>query len=229
MRLLDPVPPFDRPVLALFDMDRTLLTANSASLWLKFERREGRMSRLDVLRGLLWLVQYKLGVVDMATVTERALALSAGRDARLLEEQTQRWHEAMVKPTISRTAVARLEAHKSVRHQVAILTASTQFSAELVARDLEIERVVCTRLEIDDDGCLTGRVDGRLCYGEGKLELGRELALECGAALEDAWFYSDSFTDLPLLAAVGHPVAVNPDPRLARHARVAGWPIVRFD
>lgn len=229
MRLLDPVPSPERPVLALFDMDRTLLTSNSASLWLSFERREGRMSRLDVLRGFIWLLQYKLGVVDMATVTKRALALSAGHDMTAMQERIERWYQEMVRPTISAPAVARLEAHRGVGHEVAILTASTQFGAAPVARELGVEHLVCTRLEVGSDGRLTGRVDGTLCYGDGKLKMARVFAEKREARLEDAWFYSDSYTDLPLLEAVGNPVAVNPDPRLNRHARQAKWPIVRFD
>ncbi len=229
MQLKDPTPSGDVPILALFDMDRTLLTANSASLWLRFEHQEGRLSRLDVLRGLVWLLQYKLGRMDMGAVTERALALSAGHDARLLEERIERWHRQMVRPTISRKAVGRLEAHRRAGHDLAILTASTQFGASLVARELGVEHLVCTRLEVGADGLLTGRVEGNMCYGEGKLKMALSFADERRASLEEAWFYSDSYTDLPLLEVVGNPVAVNPDPRLSRHAKTAGWPIVRFD
>jgi HAD superfamily hydrolase (TIGR01490 family) len=229
MMLPEPRPPVDGPVLALFDMDKTLLTANSATLWLKFERQEGRMSRVDLVRGLLWIAQYHLGIVDMDTVTRRALALSAGDQESALKARTERWYRDMVRDTISAVAVARLEAHRRAGHDVAILTASTQFGAEPLARELSVEHLVCTRLEVGGDGRLTGRVDGTLCYGPGKLERARAFAEARGAKLSDAWFYSDSYTDLPVLEAVAHPVAVNADPRLARHARRRGWPVVRFD
>lgn len=228
MALPEPVPATREPVLALFDMDRTLLTANSASLWLKFERREGRMSRVDLLRGLVWLAQYQLGIVDMETVTRRALALSAGDEATALKARTERWYREMVRETISAEAVDRLQAHRRAGHEVVILTASTQFGAEPLARELDVAHLVCTRLEVGTDGRLTGRVDGTLCYGTGKLERARAFAEARQARLSDAWFYSDSYTDLPVLEVVRHPVAVNPDPRLARHARRRGWPVVRF-
>ena len=229
MRPLAPTPSNEAPVLALFDMDKTLLTANSASLWLAFERREERLTRLDMLRGLFWLLQYKLGVVDMDTVLLRAQELSSGIAVEVLEERTERWYQEMVRPTISEVGAARVEEHRGVGHQVAILTASTQFGATPVARELGIEDLICTRLEVGPDGRLTGRVEGDFCFGEGKLRLAEEYARSRRASLSDAWFYSDSYTDLPLLEAVGMPVAVNPDPRLKRHARRAGWQTAVFD
>ncbi len=222
----DPAPATS--AVAFFDMDRTLLTANSASLWLKFERGEGRLSRLDMARGLFWLLQYQLGVADMDTITKRALALSAGYDVAEIEARVERWYESMVRPTISRHATHCIAEHRAAGHEIAILTASTQFGASLLAKELEIDHLFCTRLEVDSAGRLTGRMEGSLCYGQEKLEQATAFAMARGMELSDAWFYSDSYSDLPLLETVGHPVAVNPDLRLARHARRCGWPIESF-
>jgi phosphoserine phosphatase len=78
------------------------------------------------------------------------------------------------------------------------------------------------------DGRYTGELDGPFCYGPGKVEAMVELANWNGYELDQCYAYSDSASDLPMLEAVGHPVAVNPDARLERHARRHGWPIVIF-
>lgn len=232
MHPVDPLPkperaPSGEPVVAFFDMDLTLLTVNSAALWLQFERREGRISRKQWMQALGWMVQYRLGLLDLGLVTEKALALAAGQGTFAVAERTERWYQEMVRPRISRQAVARLEAHRAAGHVVALLTASTQYGAAPLARELEIAHVVSTILEVRN-GALTGQVESPLCYGEGKLARARQFADQLGADLSKAWFYTDSYTDRPVLEAVGHPVVVNPDPRLARLARRVGWPVVRF-
>ena len=74
----------------------------------------------------------------------------------------------------------------------------------------------------------TGRFVDPLCYGQGKVERTRRLARDVGFDLEDATFYSDSYTDLPLLEAVREPIVVNPDPRLARVAKERHWRVERW-
>ena len=86
------------------------------------------------------------------------------------------------------------------------------------------ERPVC--FEVGADGCYTGRLAGTLCYGPGKLEQASRFAAERGETLAASAFYTDSASDLPVLEAVGAPVAVNPDPRLRRVASKRGWPVV---
>ena len=79
------------------------------------------------------------------------------------------------------------------------------------------------------DGVYTGRPDGPFTYREGKAEAIRELAEREGIDLAESYAYSDSESDLPMMRAVGHPVAVNPDRELERVAREEGWRIMRFD
>src|SRR5690606_13371575 len=78
-------------------------------------------------------------------------------------------------------------------------------------------------------GVYTGELDGPFCYGSGKVEAIGEVARWEGLDLAQCYAYSDSASDLPMLTAVGHPVAVNPDAALERHARLNGWPIVVFN
>ena len=86
---------------------------------------------------------------------------------------------------------------------------------------------LCTFLQ-SEDGRLTGAIEPPACYGTGKVVWARRFAAEHGVDLGASYFYTDSISDLPLLEQVGHPVAVNPDPRLRRLATRRGWPIQMF-
>jgi phosphoserine phosphatase len=80
-------------------------------------------------------------------------------------------------------------------------------------------------LEVNEEGCFTGRIVKPMCFGEGKAQRARDWAQSTGMELQRAYFYTDSITDAPLLRSVAHPIAVNPDPRLRRLARANSWPI----
>ena len=103
------------------------------------------------------------------------------------------------------------------------MTGASPYAARPLGRRLGIANIVASELEVDGEGRFTGRLVAPLCIGHGKVERTRRLAAELGFALEDATFYSDSYTDLPLLELVAEPVAVNPDPRLRRIAVKRGW------
>jgi HAD superfamily hydrolase (TIGR01490 family) len=121
-----------------------------------------------------------------------------------------------------------VEEHRARGDVVAIVTGATPYMTRPLARHLGIDHIVTSELELDPDGRFTGRLVEPLCYGDGKLARARELAARLAFRLEDATFYSDSFTDLPLLEAVRTPVIVNPDPRLGRVARRRGWRVERW-
>ena len=119
-----------------------------------------------------------------------------------------------------------LDRHRSDGDFCVLLSAAPQELVDAVAAALGVHRAVGTRAAVRA-GRLTGELDGPFCYGEGKLT---RLASEVGPIdFSTASAYADSASDLPLLKACGHPVAINPDRRLRRHADAAGWPVLRFD
>lgn len=206
---------------ALFDMDRTLVRKDTASLYVKYQRDRGEVGLAFQLRLVWWLVQYRFGMLDAPRVAERVLREYAGRSEREFTEQCLGWYATYVREHIceaGRLAVAR---HLAAGDFVAIVTGSTEYAARPLARELGIEHVACTELEKDGDA-FTGRAKA-LCYGHGKVVAAKALAEEHGFDLEDASFYTDSITDLPLLELVRERIVVNPDPRLRRLARRRGW------
>ena len=118
-----------------------------------------------------------------------------------------------------------LEEHRRRGDELVILTASTVTLARPVADHVGVSELLCTELEVDELGRLTGRVRGVPRYGDGKRLAAREYCLQREVELADCWAYADSMTDVPLLEAVGHPCVVAPDPLLRRHARRHRWPV----
>jgi HAD superfamily hydrolase (TIGR01490 family) len=124
-------------------------------------------------------------------------------------------------------ALALVERHRQAGRATYIVSAAPFELVDPLARAMGMTAGIGTVSEIVD-GAYTGRLVGSFCYGEGKVEAITELARWEGLALDQCYAYSDSASDLPMLQAVGHPVAVNPDAKLERHARRNGWPIVIF-
>jgi putative phosphoserine phosphatase/1-acylglycerol-3-phosphate O-acyltransferase len=144
-----------------------------------------------------------------------------------LEEIGERIFVRQLAKTVYPEARALVRAHRERGHTVAIVSSALRYQVEPLARDLEIEHVLSTRLEVED-GVFTGRVLRPTCFGEGKAQAVRDLAEQHGLDLDESWFYTDSHDDLPALEVVGRPRPLNPDERLERVARERAWPVRRF-
>lgn len=213
---------------ALFDMDRTLVRKETASLFVSYQRRIGEARRRDMLRVLYWVAQYTAGVIDAPDVAARAVRSLAGTPEAALAARCDDWFRRFVEPHVCDLGRRAVERHRERGDVLAIATGASPYAARPLARRLGIPHVVASELELDDRNVFTGRFVAPLCYGLGKVERARRLARELGFRVEEATFYSDSYTDLPLLEIVAEPVVVNPDPRLAREARARGWTIERW-
>jgi HAD superfamily hydrolase (TIGR01490 family) len=209
---------------ALFDMDRTLLRVDSARLYTQYRRDRGEATLMDALRVGVWAAQYTLGVIDAPKVARKALQSFRGRRESWLVESCADLFQKYVLPQIQEAGRKAVRQHREAGKYVAIVTGATRYVAEPVAAELGIEHVICSELELDG-GCFTGGIVEPLCYGLGKVARVAKVAEREGFRLEEAWFYSDSITDLPLLEAVKAPIVVNPDHRLRRVAKQRGWPI----
>jgi phosphoserine phosphatase len=118
--------------------------------------------------------------------------------------------------------------HQDAGRPCYIATAASQRAADILANALIMEGAIGTRWEVED-GVYTGELEGPFAYGEGKAQALRLFAAEHNIDLSQSWAYTDSVSDLPMLQAVGHPVAVNPDAGLAEIAKREGWEVLRFE
>ena len=217
-----------RVAVAFFDLDKTLLAENSGALWLRHELAAGHITRLQALRAGYWLARYHLGFVSMEDALLRAIGQLAGTRAEPIVRRTEAFYAQQLRSLYRPGALEALERHRSARDRLVLLTSSSGYLSELVARELGLDAVLCNRFEVDEEGLHTGRPLGALCFGAGKLAHAEQYLRELGGdvRLADCTFYTDSYSDLPVMAAVGRPVAVNPDPRLRREALRRGWPVV---
>jgi HAD superfamily hydrolase (TIGR01490 family) len=215
--------------LALFDLDNTLLAGDSDYEWAQFLIEEGVLEREGYeARNREFYEQYKAGVLDIRQFLDFQLKPLAQYPRETLDAWHRGFMERKILPMISAAArelIARHEGDLRV-----IITATNRFVTAPIARELGIEHLVATDPE-ECEGRFTGAVMGEPCFQAGKIVRLEAWLASRGLALDtfaESWFYSDSVNDLPLLERVTHPVAVDPDPRLAAHARSRGWPILNL-
>ncbi len=211
------------PVIAFFDLDRTLLACNSGSLWVRAELREGFIGKRQAFEAMTWLARYHLGFADLEAAVRRAISSIAGTPEQALRERTLRFYHREVRPLYRPRAREALRRHRDAGERLVLLTSASNYLAEPVADDLGLDGICCTRFEVLPDGRFTGRPLEPLCFGPGKVRVAREWAGD--VRLVDCAFYTDSIADVAMLEVVGRPVVVHPDPRLRRLARARRWPV----
>jgi HAD superfamily hydrolase (TIGR01490 family) len=221
--------PRERPRIgAFFDMDKTLLAENSASLYMRYRYDRGEISNAELLRGIGAYLQYKVGLLDIRSWTKGMMLQFKGQSAATLEAEARAWVAESVVGTVYPEADRIVREHRDRGHIVAIVSGATRFVAQPIAEHLGIEHLLYTRLE-EEGGVFTGRVVEPICFEEGKIYWLQQFIEEQRIDLAKSWFYTDSITDLPLLDIVGHPVATNPDPMLYRTAVRRRWPVRFFE
>ncbi len=213
---------------AFFDLDRTLIDRNSGFMFARFEYEAGRISRTQLARAFGWHVAYHLNVIDMQAAYDAAVAHDVGTPARRIDDRTRTWFDREVAPRLLPDARRAMDARRAEGLPLVILSNTSAFQAKVAMERWGFDDWLANEFEVDADDRLTGRLIPPLAYGPGKVLLAERWAAEHDVDLGASWFYSDSLSDVPMLAAVGHPVVVNPDPRLTREARRRGWPVERW-
>lgn len=215
--------------LAAFDLDGTLISGYSASVVYRDRLRRFDISVAELLRTTNAAVETRFRGADVGNLMRIGVQSLAGR----MEDEMQEWGQRLFRQEIARMIFSEvrglLAAHRHAGHRVVMATSATPYQALSVAADLDIEPedVLCTRPAILD-GMLTGKLDSAPLWGPAKAEALREYADKHGADLGDSFAYSNGAEDVPMLKSVGHPVALNPDRKLAATARQNGWPSVNL-
>jgi putative phosphoserine phosphatase/1-acylglycerol-3-phosphate O-acyltransferase len=213
-------------VAALFDLDRTLLEGFSAYAFLQERLVSGHMSPRELQENLATIANMRMGRLNMSGAMRASLHALRGVEEASFEGLGDRVFRKHLRQRIYPEARRLIGAHRRRGHTVAIISSATRYQIEPVARELGIDEVLCTELEVDN-GRLTGEALFE-CWREGKAEAARRLAKRLRLRLKDSFFYTDAVEDLPLLELVGHPHPLNPDQALAAIAAERGWPVHYF-
>lgn len=212
---------------AFFDLDRTLIEGFSAKDFMQERILSGKMSRKEIISQFFGLIIYAIGnrnFAGLAAIAARGAKGIAEKDFQEFGEMVYAKHLANAIYPESRALV---EAHKAKGHTVGIISAATPYQVEPVARELGIDHVMCTRMEIKD-GIFTGNIIEPPVWGEGKAIAARDFITRFELDAEQSFFYTDSHEDLPLLDLVGKPRPLNPDDELKELAEERGWPVQAF-
>jgi HAD superfamily hydrolase (TIGR01490 family) len=215
---------------AFFDLDRTLMAGSSAYHFGRASYKAGRLSRRQLARDGLEQLRFRLrGSTDAAVhaLMDRIMEGIKDRPVKDLERLVPDTLAGIL-PRIYPQMIAVVREHQDAGRPCYIVSAASAEMVRVLAGVLAMEGGIGTPSEVKN-GVYTGRLAGPFAYGEGKAQALREFAAAEDIDLEQSWAYSDSASDLPMLEAVGHPVAVNPDAALAEVARRAGWEVLRFE
>ncbi len=217
-------------IAAFFDLDKTVIAKASMVAFSRPLHRAGMLPRRLMLRAAWGQLAYQMvgaSPEKLEKLRESVLRLTKGWDQAEISGIVRDTIGDVIEPIVYDEALDRIHAHQSWGHKVFIVSASPEEVVAPIAQLLGVDEAIATRAELDDEGRYSGRTE-RYVYAAEKVVAITEVAERDGLDLDHCWAYSDSATDIPMLAAVGHPVAVNPDRELARAARARGWRVERY-
>jgi HAD superfamily hydrolase (TIGR01490 family) len=215
---------------AFFDLDKTVIAKASMVAFSRPLHRAGMLPRRMMLKAA-WgqLVYAQIGATPekLEKLRETVLGLTKGWVQSEVSEIVRATLEEIIEPIVFDEALERIRDHQARGHKVFIVSAAPEEVVAPIAQLLGVDEAIATRAELDEEGRYSGRTE-RYVYGPEKEVAILEVAARDGLDLSESWAYSDSATDVPMLSAVGHPVAVNPDRELAKVAKEKGWEVETF-
>ena len=214
---------------AFFDLDKTIIAKSSVLAFGRSFYREGLLSRRSIAKSLYAQVVFMLVGADAQKMEKLRVAMSAMTRGWNRDQVASIVRDALtdvIEPIIYAEALELFDEHHAAGRKVVIVSSAPMEVVLPLSEFLGADEAIGTRAAIDNEGNYTGELEF-YAYGEHKAQAVRELATRAHINLPQSYAYSDSITGLPMLEAVGHPVAVNPDRELAKQAREREWE-VRF-
>lgn len=214
---------------AFFDLDKTVIAKSSALAFGRPFYREKLITRRDVVKAAYAQLIFKIGGADeqqMVRIRDYLAELCRGWPVEQVRQVVKETLHELIHPYVYAEAAALIEEHLAAGRDVVLVSASGEEMVRPIGELLGVTDVIATRMVVTD-----GRYSGEVEFyagGPQKVAAVRAMAAERGYDLDDSYAYSDSISDAPLLEAVGHPTAVNPDRALRRTAAERGWPMLEF-
>lgn len=210
---------------AFFDLDHTIISCSSGTQFLIEAFKRGIIPFITLALVPTFFFRYKFLHPDWSVWTYKVPGMD-GKSKELLYDIANYVYDKKISHTYIPEIIEEINSYKSVGIPVVIATASTDFLTRQVMEKLQLDKLICSRLEFDDKNLTTGRFLGNPVFGKKKQELVEKLAEKEGWDLRKCAFYSDSIHDLPIMNSCGYPVATNPDTRLRKYAKRNNWSIL---
>jgi HAD superfamily hydrolase (TIGR01490 family) len=212
--------------LAIFDLDNTLIADDSDYLWGQFLVDQGIVDKAQYENAnAKFYDDYQQGTLDIVEFLNFSLRPLADNPVEQLYQWRTQFIEQIITPILLKPAQQLVDKHRDRGDTLLVITATNRFVTEPIVQLYGIDNLLATSPEFIN-GQYTGGFIGVPCFREGKVTLLQEWLKNSTETLEDSWFYSDSHNDLPLLNLVDHPVAVDPDEKLAVVAKQGNWSMI---
>lgn len=215
-------------IAAFFDFDETLVSVNSSKIGFKWLYEHGMLSKIFILKVMIAVFLNRKNIISEKRMADVMISFYKNKKLADFKTGANEFYYDYLKPHLAPKVMGKLEWHKKNGHIIVIVSGSIRYYLEPAAKDLGIQHLVCTDLEENSHGLLTGKAIGQVCIGNYKKELTLKLVDELNIDLENSYAYGDNQADIPLLKLVGNPVAVEPKPSLRKVAQKNNWPILNF-
>jgi HAD superfamily hydrolase (TIGR01490 family) len=214
--------------IAFFDMDHTLIDNDCDLSWKLFLADKGLADWRDRMLGRWHYFRYRMGRLNTDSFMRFQLEQFRGKTTDEMQPLLEEHFRLHVLPRIYPAVFPLMNELEARGIPRILVTATNTEIARPLAEHLCMDALLATQLERDAGGRFTGRVDGGCCLGAQKLLVMEPEAARHNCILADAMYWGDSGLDIPILAAVGYPIAANPAPKLRGEAKKRGWPIINF-
>ena len=213
---------------AFFDFDKTLLETESAKLGLKYLWDRRLLSLRFLMKVLAANFFYQHHLVSDEWVAKIILKLYCGKRLQEFAEGAAMFYQDFLKPNLAPNILAKVRNHQIEGHALILISGSVRYMLKSVVEDIGFDHLLCTDLEIGEDGLLTGRANGPLCISRTKRTLAIQLAKAHNIDLSRSYAYGNHQSDIPLLELVGNPFVVEPTRPLRKVAMQRNWPVLGF-
>jgi len=213
---------------AFFDFDETLLDIESSRLGFRYLWDRRLVSFGFILKVLTLNFFYKRHWLSDEKMAMMLIKFYRNRRLEDFQQGAAAFYQDHLKPHLAPNIHARVNEHRRQGHRLILISGSVRYMLEPVAEDLRFDHLLCTDLEIGDDGLLTGRAKGPICLNSNKRILAEMLAHKVNIDLASSYAYGNHQSDLPLLELIGHPHVVEPTAPLKKVALAKRWPILTY-
>lgn len=213
---------------AFFDFDRTLTMVETPRLGIRYLRERSLVGTTYLIKVFVSHLLYRNGILSDETMAHILISFYRNKPYGPFVAGARDFYRDVIRPHLAPAIVQRLREHQASHHVTVLVSAGLRYLLEPVVEDLGFEKLLCTDLEVDPRGTLTGRTRGPVCTDRVKRYLVARLAADSGIDLGSSYAYGNHEADIPMLELVGNPCAVEPTDALRKHALSRGWPILHY-